>query len=88
VYPEKYKEFMESLDTESDYYIRTKAMIEKIRFGNTDNIAFLYTETRVSENEMMYLFDGEYAGSDTFAPPGSIEPVTITRRRAYDSRSI
>ncbi|MDR1472635.1 MAG: response regulator [Synergistaceae bacterium] len=84
--PEGYQEFIETLDTESDYYIRTKALIEKIRLGNWDNIAFLYSEKRVSEDKMMYLFDGEKAGSDTFAPPGSIEPLTPTRRAAYESR--
>ncbi|MDR1510374.1 MAG: response regulator [Synergistaceae bacterium] len=85
--PEGYRKFIETLDTESDYYIKTKAMIEKIRFANEDNIAFLYAEIRVSENEMMYLFDGEYAGAGTFAPPGSVEQLTATRRAAYDSAS-
>ncbi|MDR1579140.1 MAG: PDC sensor domain-containing protein [Synergistaceae bacterium] len=33
----------------------------------------------------MYLFDGEYTGSETFAAPGSVEPLTVTRRRAYES---
>ncbi|MDR3163997.1 MAG: response regulator [Synergistaceae bacterium] len=85
--PEDYRKFIETLDTEGDYYIRTKALMEKIRFGNVDNIAFLYTEVRISENNMMYLFDGEKAGADTFAPPGSIEPLTLTRRKAYENKS-
>jgi signal transduction histidine kinase/FixJ family two-component response regulator/HPt (histidine-containing phosphotransfer) domain-containing protein len=85
--PEDYRKFRETLDTGSDYYIRTKSLLEKIRFGNLDSIAFLYVEVRVSEDEMMYLFDGEKEGTDTFAPPGLIEPLTITRRRAYDTRS-
>ncbi|MDR1979943.1 MAG: response regulator [Synergistaceae bacterium] len=85
--PEGYQEFTKSLDTESDYYIRTKAIIEKIRFGNLDNIVFLYTEIRVSENEMMYLFDGEKAGSSTFSAPGTVEPITAARHQAYESQS-
>ncbi|MDR1649243.1 MAG: response regulator [Synergistaceae bacterium] len=85
--PEEYRKYIESLDTGSDYYIRTKALIEKIRFGNVDNIAFLYTEMRASEDKMMYLFDGEKSGTDTFAPPGSMEPLTPARRAAYESRS-
>jgi signal transduction histidine kinase/FixJ family two-component response regulator/HPt (histidine-containing phosphotransfer) domain-containing protein len=85
--PEDYRKFRESLDTGSDYYIQTKSMIEKIRFGNLDSIAFLYVEVRVSEDRMMYLFDGEKEGTDTFASPGTIEPLTVTRRRAYDTRS-
>ena len=85
--PEGYQEFIKSLDTESDYYIRTKAVIEKIRFGNLHNIVFVYSEVRVSENEMMYVFDGEKSDADTFSPPGSIEPITAARRAAYDSQS-
>jgi sensor histidine kinase regulating citrate/malate metabolism len=84
--PEGYQEFIESLDTESDYYLRTKALIEKIRFGNLNNITFLYSERRVSEDKMMYLFDGEKAGTPTFSPPGTIEPLTPTRRAAYDTQ--
>ncbi|MDR0648814.1 MAG: response regulator [Synergistaceae bacterium] len=86
-YPEEYQEFIKSLDTESDYYIRTKSVIEKIRFGNLHNIMFVYSEIRASENEMMYIFDGEKSDADTFTPPGSIEPITAARRAAYDSQS-
>ncbi|MDR1579141.1 MAG: hypothetical protein LBS35_02190 [Synergistaceae bacterium] len=32
--PESYRKFTETLDTESEYYIRTKAVMEKIRSGN------------------------------------------------------
>jgi signal transduction histidine kinase/CheY-like chemotaxis protein len=84
--PDGYKAFIQSLDTESDYYIRTKAIIEKIRFGNLDNVVFLYSEIRVSEDEMMYLFDGEKADAETFSPPGTQEPLTAARRAAYESR--
>jgi signal transduction histidine kinase/CheY-like chemotaxis protein/HPt (histidine-containing phosphotransfer) domain-containing protein len=83
--PWGYREFIKTLDTESGYYIRTKAIIEKIRLGNADNIAFLYTEMRISENDIMYLFSGEKAGDETFVQPGAIEPITPARRRAYDS---
>ncbi|MDR2156944.1 MAG: response regulator, partial [Clostridiales Family XIII bacterium] len=85
--PAGYREFCDTTDTESDYYIKTKRLIEKIRFDNLESIAFLYVEIRASEDEMMYLFDGEKEGASTFAPPGTIEPLTPTRRRAYDTRS-
>jgi signal transduction histidine kinase/DNA-binding NarL/FixJ family response regulator len=85
--PEGYKEFIQSLDIESDYYVRTKAIIEKIRFGNLDNIVFVYSEIRVSEDEMMYLFDGEKADASTFSAPGTIEPITAARHQAYETQS-
>jgi diguanylate cyclase (GGDEF)-like protein len=82
---DSFREYIETLDTESDYYRKTKAKMEKIRFGNIDNIAFLYVETRISESEMEYLFDGEISGTDTFAPPGLIDPLTSTRITAYET---
>jgi diguanylate cyclase (GGDEF)-like protein len=82
---DSFKEYMETLDTESDYYRKTKAQMEKIRFGNEDNIAFLYVETRTSKSEMLYLFDGEIPGTATFAPPGLVDPLTPTRIIAYET---
>jgi diguanylate cyclase (GGDEF)-like protein len=82
---DSFKEYKKTLDTESDYYLKVKAEMEKIRFGNKDNIAFLYVETRISESEMMYLFDGEIPDTDTFAPPGLVDPLTPTRVTAYET---
>lgn len=84
---EGYIQFVNTLDTESEYYIQLKADMEKIRFANEDNIAFLYTEIKVSDKEMMYILDGEPAGTDTFSPPGSVDPLTETRRVAYDTKA-
>lgn len=84
---EEYKRFIHTLDIESEYYMRLKQNVEKIRFGNKDGIAFLYTEIRVSDTEMMYVVDGELPDTDTYAPPGSIEPITETRRVAYDTQA-
>lgn len=84
---EDYIQYINTLDTDSEYYIRMKADIEKIRFANEDNIAFLYTEVRISDTEMMYILDGEPAGTDLFSPPGSVNPLTETRRIAYDTNA-
>jgi sensor histidine kinase regulating citrate/malate metabolism len=84
-HPGEYREFIQTLDTGSDYYIRTKKLIEKIRYDNTGNIIYLYSEVRVSEDEMMFVFDGEKEDSDGFSPPGSRDLLTITRRRAYET---
>lgn len=83
-----YKEFVETLDVSSDYYITLKRDMEKIRHINIDNIAFLYVEIRISEYEMMYLFDGEFEDSITFAKPGSTDPLTKSRIIAYETESM
>jgi diguanylate cyclase (GGDEF)-like protein len=79
------KQFMAALDTDSEYYLRTKRDLEKIRFGNVDNIAFLYVEMKVSESEMLYLFDGEIPGTDTYSEPGLKEPVTPSEALCYET---
>jgi signal transduction histidine kinase/CheY-like chemotaxis protein len=82
-----YRRFIATLDTDSEYYQMLKANMEKIRFANKDNIAFIYAEVRVSDTEMMYIADGEIAGTDTYAEPGLKEPLTETRRIAYDTQA-
>ncbi|MDR1934159.1 MAG: response regulator [Candidatus Accumulibacter sp.] len=84
--PKEYREFIETLDTRSEFYIRSKALIEKIRASNEGNIAFITVEVRVSENEVMYPLIGEKEGTETYSPPGTVESFTVTRRRAYDTR--
>jgi signal transduction histidine kinase/ActR/RegA family two-component response regulator len=85
--PAEYREFIRTLDTSSDYYVKTKKLIEKIRFTNPDNIAFLTMEVKVSENEVMYPLIGEREGTPTYSPPGTVESFTPTRQRAYDTQS-
>ncbi|MDR0628301.1 MAG: response regulator [Treponema sp.] len=85
--PAEYRNFIKTLDTSSDYYIKTKKLMEKIRFENPDNIAFLTMEVKVSKNEVMYPFIGEKEGTPTYSPPGTIDPFTPTRQRAYDTQS-
>ena len=79
------REFRATLDIDSPYYLHIKEDMEKIRFGNIDNIAFLYVEMKVSESEIVYLFDGEIPGTDTYAPPGLQEPLTPTRALSYET---
>ncbi len=83
-----YRNFIETLDTASPYYIGMKHALEKVRRGNRDNIKFLYTEVRASETEMMFVLDGEPEGSPAFSPPGERDELTDPRRAGYDSRSL
>lgn len=84
---EAYKQLIDTLDTGSEYYEQLKTSLERIRLGSEDNIAFLYAEIRISDSEMMYIVDSEPTGSDNFLPTGSVEPITDTRRIAYDTQS-
>jgi diguanylate cyclase (GGDEF)-like protein len=83
---ETFKDYLRTLDTNSDYYIETKANLEKIGEGNAENIAFLYVEQKSSETEMEYVFDSAKEDSLNFAPPGLKEPITATREIVYESK--
>jgi signal transduction histidine kinase/CheY-like chemotaxis protein len=85
--PGEYRKFIETLDTRSDYYVRTKKVLEAIRSENTDNIIFLYTEVQVSDTQMMFVLDGEKEGTANFSPPGEIDEITSTRRYGYETQS-
>lgn len=78
-----YLEFSETLDTDSEYYRSTKKLLEDIRYANDDSIRFLYTETRISDTEMMYVLDGEREDVEYFSRPGDTDQLTVTRKAAY-----
>lgn len=84
---DSFRDYLHTLDTNSAYYINIKANLEKILSGNAENIAFLYVEQRVSQNDMMYVLDGDPEDSPGYSKPGSIEPITTNRRIAYDSKA-
>lgn len=83
-----YLNFIEILDTDSEYYINLKSNFEKIFKGNEDNIAFLYAEIQVSDSEIMYIVDGETEGSDTYVEPGRIDSLSATHLEAYESHDV
>jgi signal transduction histidine kinase/FixJ family two-component response regulator len=83
----EYRKFTETLDTRSDYYIRTKKVLEAIRSENDGNITFLYTEVRVSDTQMMFVLDGEKEGAADFTPPGETDAITAARRYGYETHT-
>lgn len=84
---EGYKEFSNTLDTDSEYYKKTKKLLEDIRYQN-ENIAFLYTEKKVSDDEIMYILDAEYEDAELFSPPGTIDKMITTNREAFEHETI
>lgn len=80
-----YRDFAATLDTGSDYYRSTLAKLQQIRQANADSIAFLYTEIRISQDEMMYLFDAEPADSELHSPPGETAPLNEGELQAYET---
>jgi len=82
-----YLDFIENQDTESEYYRDIKPRLEKVRYTNDSNIRFLYTEIRISDDQIMYVLDGEYADEELFSPPGAIDQMTENERQAYESQT-
>ncbi|GHV51565.1 hypothetical protein FACS1894216_05940 [Synergistales bacterium] len=86
---DEYRQFIHTLDTESEYYKKIKSELEEIRVNNGNNIAFLYTEIKVSDkDDIMFVLDSEPEGTDKFCSPGSTDPMTETRRLAYKTQKI
>ena len=82
---EEFIEFSKTLDMESDYYKAIRAKLTRIRDENDGSIAFLYVETRISDNEIMYVLDSEHEDTEFFTPPGYSDDITQPERDAYAS---
>ena len=81
-----YKEFLYTLDMESDYYRRTKELMMNIKRANADQVSFIYTEARVDDNLMMYVIGGENPSSPEYTAPGVKDTLVAANREAYDKR--
>ena len=78
-----YIAFAENLDTQSDYYQAIYSKLNRIRYENADNIAFLYVEKRISDTMIMYILDGENKDDPLFSLPGDVDMMSDTELEAY-----
>jgi len=81
-----YKEFLRTLDMESDYYIRTKELMMNIKRANADQVTYIYTEARVDNDTMMYIIGGEDPSSPSYTAPGVKDKLVTANKEAYDKR--
>ncbi|MCL2211387.1 MAG: hypothetical protein FWB95_05645, partial [Treponema sp.] len=81
-----YKDFLNTLDIESDYYKHTKELMMNIKRANTEQVAYIYTEARVDDDTMMYVIGGEDPSSPAYTPPGVKDTLVAANREAYDMR--
>jgi signal transduction histidine kinase/DNA-binding response OmpR family regulator len=84
--PDAFQDFIDTLDTNTEYYKKTQELVERIRWDNPDNIAFLYVEQRVSDTEMVHLFANTIPNTDLYATAGLRNPLTPTRIKAYETQ--
>jgi len=81
-----YKDFLQTLDTESDYYYRTKELMMNIKNANSDQVFYIYTEARVDNDFMMYVIGGEDPSSPAYTAPGVRDMLVAANREAYDKQ--
>ncbi|MCL2196595.1 MAG: hypothetical protein FWB77_03160, partial [Treponema sp.] len=81
-----YKDFLNTLDMESDYYKHTKGLMMDIKRANTEQVTYIYTEARVDDDFMMYIIGGEEPSSYSYTAPGFIDKLVTANREAYDKR--
>ena len=75
--------FSKNPDSQSDYHQMIYSKLNRIRYENKGNIAFLYVETRISDTEIMYLLDAENVEDPFYSPPGHIDEITASEIEAY-----
>ena len=81
-----YKDFLHTLDIESDYYNRTKELMMNIKRANVDQVTYIYTEARIDNDLMMYVIGGEEPSSPMYTAPGVKDSLVAANREAYDRR--
>ena len=78
-----YAMFLQNMDTQSDYYRRTKALMMKIKRVNQRHVEYIYTTRRAGENAIMYVIGGEHPSSPVYTGPGLQDAITAAERTAY-----
>lgn len=78
-----YAAFLKSMDMESDYYQRTKALMMQIKNVNQHHVEYIYTTQRVDENAIIYVIGGEPPSSPVYTAPGVQDAITKAERTAY-----
>ena len=81
-----YKDFLHTLDMESDYYKRTKELMMNIKSANADQVTYIYTEARVDDDMMMYVIGCDDPSSHSYTPPGVQDTLVAANREAYDKK--
>lgn len=81
-----YAAFLKNMDTESDYYRRTKALMMQIKSVNQQHVEYIYTTQRAGENAIMYVMGGEPPSSPVYTAPGVRDAITKAERTAYDEQ--
>lgn len=66
---------------DESYYIRMQQIFQEINVQS--NVKFVYCGKRISDEEMVYLFDGESPGSVLFSPIGSADDLDAVEKKTY-----
>lgn len=78
-----YAQFLAKMDTQTDYYQRTKKLMMKIKKVNVQHVEYIYTTRCVDENTIMYVIGGEPSSSPVYTAPGVKDVITEAERQAY-----
>lgn len=90
---ENYTEFDRFMKTEDykngnydhAYYEKMQAIFRDLK--ERTGVKFIYCARRISDDEIIYLFDGEDPDSDLFSPLGSKDDVDEVEQKAYDRKT-
>ncbi len=64
------------------YYQEMSNLLNEIK--TTVHADYIYTEKKISKNEIAYILDAETPGSNNYSPIGSTDRLTATEAKAFD----
>jgi diguanylate cyclase (GGDEF)-like protein len=67
------------------YYAKMQQIFREIR--EKTGVKFLYCGKRISDDEMIYIFDGENPNSKLFSPLGSRDNLDVMEQKIYRSKA-
>jgi len=82
---EEYKSFLETRDTNSEYYKKMQKYFSDIR--HSADIKFIYTERIIDKETTEFILDAEPVGSPNYSPPGSRDKNDAQKEAIYSSKT-
>ncbi|MDR0498579.1 MAG: diguanylate cyclase [Holophagales bacterium] len=82
---EAYKLFLETKDTNSEYYKKMQTYLATIK-SNSD-VKFIFTERSIDKDTTEFILDAEPIGSPYYSPPGSTDENGQEKKYVYSSKA-
>ncbi|PKM80271.1 MAG: hypothetical protein CVU89_14340 [Firmicutes bacterium HGW-Firmicutes-14] len=80
---DEYLELKTAEDEQTPFYLEMKRIFQD--FKKSNNLRYMYTEKRISEDKIIYILDAEPKDSEYASHIGDEDDMNVLRQRAYGS---